>query len=220
MSAETTGPGRRRGLAGWIDGARAARPLVKTSQWALTGGYVRRLNEQLSADLRAGPHESVLELGCGDAPLLGHLSPKRYVGLDFNAASLAAARRRFGARDGTEFVEADLVSDSLVPWRGVDAVVCSAVFHHLSDEQLLRLSTRILEEVGPRRVVCTDGVMTGPFRRALVWLDEGDPSRPKERLYSLLGRDWQVEESWSFDVPLRTVHEFGFELRPLTPTRR
>lgn len=217
MSAETTGPPRRRGPAGLIDGARAARPLVKASQWALTGGYVRRLNGLLAEEVRRGPHEFVLELGCGDAPLLDQLRPRRYTGLDFNAASLAAARRRFGDRAGTEFVEADLLSDSLEPWRGADAVVCSAVFHHLSDEQVAGLASRIRDEIAPQRVICTDGVMTGPFRRALVWLDEGDPSRPKERLYSLLGGAWEVNETWSFDVPLHTVHEFGFELRPLSP---
>jgi SAM-dependent methyltransferase len=189
------------------------RPLVKASQLALTGGYARRLNGQLAADLLRGPHDFVLELGCGDAPWLRYVDPGRYVGLDVNGGWLEAARRRH-RRSAVEFIEADITTASLEPWRGADAVVCSRLFHHLGEAQIADLVARCFEQAQAQRIVCVDGVMTGPFRDALVWLDEGEPSRPKAELYGLLGRHAEVEETWSFDVPFRTVNIFGFELRP------
>jgi SAM-dependent methyltransferase len=211
MSAEITAHGPRPGVAGLVDRARVFRPLVKAGQLAVTGGYVRGLNRRLAADLAAGPHDFVLELGCGDAPLLGHLQPRRYAGLDINRRSLKAARRKHGGED-REFVEADVLTAPLAHWRDADAVVCSAVFHHLGDQQVLDLVERVFEETRADRIVGTDGVMVGPFRRAIVWLDEGEPIRPKEDLFALLGRRAEVLETWSFDVPFGTVHEFGFEL--------
>lgn len=204
---------RRRGLGGLVDRGRGVRPLVKAAQWGLTGGYVRRLNALLAEDIRRGPHELVLELGCGEAPVLGYLDPARYFGIDFNRASIEIARRKHGG-PAAELIEADITSTSLASWRGADAVVCSALFHHLADEQLVELLERIVEEVGPSRIVCTDGVDIGPLRHLIAWLDEGDPSRPKADLYALLEPRFEVRETWTFEVPLRTVHVFGFVLTP------
>lgn len=213
MTAEIAPRRPRRGAAGLVDRARVVRPLVKASQLVLTGGYARRLNGQLADDLRRGPHDFVLELGCGDAPWLRYVEPSRYAGLDLNPGWLDAARRKH-ARDGVEFIQADITTASLEPWRGADAVVFSRVFHHLSEAQIADLVARSFDEVQAQRIICADGVMIGPFRRALVWLDEGEPSRPKAQLYDLLNRHAEVEETWSFDVPFRTVNIFGFELRP------
>ena len=216
MSAETTTAPQRGGLGGVVDRARVVRPLVKAAQLGLTGGYVHRLNRLLADQLTAGAHDFVLELGCGDAPLLRKVHPKRYVGLDFNPGSIKAARRRYGG-SGAEFVEADICSVALDPWRGADAVVCSAVFHHLPDAEVTGLVRRVFEQVGAERMVCTDGVMVGPFRRAITWLDEGEPTRSTHELYELLSGEAEVSEKWSFVVPFRTVSVFGFELTPKRP---
>jgi ubiquinone/menaquinone biosynthesis C-methylase UbiE len=54
------------------------------------------------------PQQTVVDLGCGEGPLLRYILRRdvRYIGVDFSAASIAAARQQFGATTA-EFVEAD-----------------------------------------------------------------------------------------------------------------
>ena len=169
--------------------------------------------ELLAEDVRGGPHGFMLDLGSGRSPLLRHLTPERYVGLDLHPADLAYAERRFG-RPGYEFVEADFMQAPLERWRGADVVTASAVFHHLTDEQVVELVGRVQDQVRPARMVFTDGVTRGPFAGPLTRLDEGEPSRPKDALYELFRPRFDVTETWSYVVPLRTYLYFGFELRP------
>src|SRR5918996_4813670 len=84
------------------------------------------------------------------APLLGHLTPERYVGLDLHPADLAYAERRFG-RPGYEFVEADFMEAPLDRWRGADAVTASAVFPHPTDPQVGELVGRGQDQGQPGR---------------------------------------------------------------------
>lgn len=205
-----------RGVANLLDRGRKVRPLVRFAQTALTGGYVRRMHAAIAADLEQGPHGSILDLGCGDSPLLHSIDPERYVGLDFNPRSLAVARRRYGG-EGREWVEGDVTSHPLDDWRGIDAVVCSALFHHLPDEQITALSERIVTEAAPARIVCADTLMIGALKGVIARLDEGEPVRSKDELYALLEPRFEIEPTWSFEVPLRTAHLWGFVLTPRRP---
>lgn len=200
-------------MADLLERGRKVRPLVRAAQTAVTGGYVRRMHANIADDLQRGPHDSVLDLGGGDAPLLHSIEPPRYVGLDINLQSLAAAERRYGG-EGREFIEADITSAPLDRWRGFDAVVCSAVFHHLPDEEIVRLTDRIADQVAPQRIVCADTLMIGPFKAVMNRLDEGEPSRTKDELYALLEPRFEIEKTWSFEVPFRTAHLWGFILTP------
>jgi hypothetical protein len=93
-------------------------------------------------------------------------------------------------------------------------VTASAVFHHLSDEQVKALVRRVSDQVRPARMVFTESVTRGPLARPLNRLDEGDPSRPREALYDLFRPDFEISDTWSYVVPFRTYLYFGFELRP------
>ncbi len=173
----------------------------------------------LAEDVRGGPHDFMLDLGSGRSPLLRHLTPDRYAGIDLHAGDLSYAERRFG-RPGYEFVEADFLAAPLERWRGADVVTASAVFHHLTADQVRTLVGRIREQVRPGRMVFTDGVAIGPMKRSLVKLDEGEPSRQPEELYGLFRPDFEVIETWSYVVPFRTYLYFGFELRPVGRVER
>lgn len=190
-------------------------PLItRLGQLAASGEWRMRREELLAQDVRRGPHEFMLDLGSGRSPLLEHLTPDRYVGLDLHEADLAYAGRRY-ARPGYEFVQADFLEAPLERWRGADVVTASAVFHHLSDEQVTALIGRLHEQVGPGRMVFTDGVAIGPFKNALIGLDEGEPKRQPEELYRLFPPEFEVVQTWSYVVPFRTYLYFGFELRPV-----
>lgn len=190
-------------------------PLVtRLGQLAASGEWNMRREELLAEDVRRGPHSFLLDLGSGRSPLLQHLRPERYVGLDLNPADLDYARRRFD-RPGYEFVEADFMRAALECWRGADVVTASAVFHHLTDEQVVVLAQRLRDQVRPERMVFTDGVTTGPLKGLLTKLDAGEPSRPRESLYELFRPRFELTETWSYVVPFRTYLYFGFELRPV-----
>jgi SAM-dependent methyltransferase len=189
-------------------------PLItRLGQLAASGEWRMKREELLARDVRQGRHEFMLDLGSGRSPLLEHLAPERYVGLDLHAADLAYASRRY-ARPGYEFVEADFLEAPLERWRGADVVTASAVFHHLTDEQVTALIGRLQEQVAPGRMVFTDGVAIGPFKNALIALDEGEPRRRPAELYRLFPPGLEVVQTWSYVVPLRTYLYFGFELRP------
>ena len=98
-------------------------------------------------------------------------------------------------------------------WAGADVVTASAVFHHLTDEQVVELAGRLQDQVRPTRMVFTDGVTRGPLAGPLTRLDEGEPDRPKDALYDLFRPRFDVSETWSYVVPFRTYLYFGFELR-------
>jgi SAM-dependent methyltransferase len=187
-------------------------PLItRLGQAAASGEWRMRREALLAEDVRRGPHDFMLDLGSGRSPLLRHLAPERYVGLDLHPADLAYARRRFG-RPGYEFVEADFMEAPLEPWRGADVVTASAVFHHLTDEQVVELVGRVQVQVRPGRMVFTDGVATGPLKGMLIGLDEGEPSREPDELYDLFRPAFEVTQTWSYRVPFRTYLYFGFEL--------
>ena len=188
-------------------------PLItRLGQLAASGEWNMKRGGLLAEDIRRGPHEFVLDLGSGRSPLLEEITPRRYVGLDLHPADLEYAERRYG-RHGYEFVEADFMEASLESWAGADVVTASAVFHHLTDEQVVELVGRVQDQVGPGRMVFTDGVTRGPFAGPLTSLDEGEPSRPKDALYELFRPRFEVTETWSYVVPFRTYLYFGFELR-------
>jgi ubiquinone/menaquinone biosynthesis C-methylase UbiE len=75
------------------------------------------------------PQQTVLDLGCGEGPLLRYVRRRdvRYIGVDFSAASLAAARQQFGAT-AAAFVEAD-AGQMPLPDASCDVVLSHMALH-------------------------------------------------------------------------------------------
>jgi ubiquinone/menaquinone biosynthesis C-methylase UbiE len=75
------------------------------------------------------PQQTVLDLGCGEGPLLRYVRrcDVRYIGVDFSAASLTAARQHFGTTDA-EFVEAD-AGQMPLPDASCDVVLSHMALH-------------------------------------------------------------------------------------------
>ena len=100
-----------------------------------------------AAELR--PQQTVLELGCGEGPLLRYLlrSDVRYIGVDFSAASLAAARQQFGAT-AAAFVEAD-AGQMPLPDASCDVVLSHMALHIMTPvEPVLCEVARVLKPHG------------------------------------------------------------------------
>ena len=95
------------------------------------------------------PQQTVVELGCGEGPLLRYLlrSDVRYIGVDFSAASLAAARRQFGAT-AAAFVEAD-AGQMPLPDASCDVVLSHMALHIMTPvEPVLCEVARVLKPHG------------------------------------------------------------------------
>jgi ubiquinone/menaquinone biosynthesis C-methylase UbiE len=80
-----------------------------------------------AAELR--PNQTVLDLGCGEGPLLRYVLRRdvRYIGVDFSAASIEVARQQVGAIDA-EFVEAD-AGQMPLPDASCDVVLSHMALH-------------------------------------------------------------------------------------------
>jgi SAM-dependent methyltransferase len=95
------------------------------------------------------PQQTVLELGCGEGPLLRYVlrSDVRYVGVDFSAASLAAAQQQFRAT-AAAFVEAD-AGQMPLPDASYDVVLSHMALHIMQPlEPVLCEVARVLKPGG------------------------------------------------------------------------
>jgi len=193
--------------------ALANRRLVGAVQFAVTGERVPRRHRLLAEEIARAPHDFVLDLGCGAAPVLRFVAPRRYVGVDDHEPSLAAGRAEH-AGPGREFVRAALDDAPLARWRGADVVLVSSVCHHLPDAAVVELMERIEGEVGPHRILVQDAEPTGPLGPLVEALDDGDHLRSRSALVALLERGFHTRLLWTYDNPLRSFHQFLIELTP------
>jgi ubiquinone/menaquinone biosynthesis C-methylase UbiE len=191
----------------------AVRPLVGLVQFAVTGERVPRRHRLLAEEIAAGPNEFVLDLGCGAAPMLEFVKPRRYAGLDEHRPSLEVATRRF-SRPGYEFLGTGVDEADLSRWRGADVVVASSMTHHLTDEEVVSLIERVFRDVAPDRMLVQDAEATGPLGPLVTALDEGAHLRSPAELIALIrSRGYAVRSLWSYRNPLRSFHQFLLEVR-------
>ncbi|MEW1722943.1 class I SAM-dependent methyltransferase [Streptomyces sp. NPDC093109] len=127
----------------------------RSYDWLSRAAGVGDAHWQLVAQAAIGPRATVLEIGAGTGNVL--LKVKRAapgavaIGLDTNAASLAAAARK-AVEAGVE-LRLDLGDAAHLPYpdAGVDRVLASFVLHHIPDEQ----QPAVLHEI--RRVLKPGG---------------------------------------------------------------
>src|SRR5262249_36963556 len=92
------------------------------------------------------PQQTVLDLDCGEGPLLRSVLQRdvRYIGVDFSAASLAVARQQVGAT-AAEFVEAD-AGQMPLPEASCDVVLSHMALHIMNPlEPVLVEVARVLK---------------------------------------------------------------------------
>jgi SAM-dependent methyltransferase len=192
---------------------REVQPIVRFVQFAVTGEWLPRRHRLLARELERGPHGFVLDLGCGGAPMLRFVEPRRYVGVDEDPPALAAARAAHNRPDW-QFVAGDLASEPLQQWRGADVAVLSSVTHHMDDAAVHGLLARVFAEVAPARVLVQDAEAIGPLGPVVRFLDKGRHLRRRSELRRLIEERYEVRELWLYDNPLRSFRQFLFEVRP------
>lgn len=135
----------------------------------------------------------MLDIGCGPANLLDHLSDVEYIGWEPNPAYVEAARKKFGSR-GT-FHVGYFGEDEAASIEQVDLAIVCAVLHHLDDNQARELFSLLRKVVKPGgRVVTLDCAYRknqNPMARLLVSLDRGQHQRYPESYEKLATNAFQ-----------------------------
>jgi ubiquinone/menaquinone biosynthesis C-methylase UbiE len=147
--------------------------------------------------IRAQPGIKVLDIGCGPAHILEHLSPKvQYWGFDISKQYINFARSRHGSRGhfhSKSFEEGDL---AILP--PMDVAVATGLFHHLDNKtaiELLGLVHRALKPTG--RLVTLDGVFAkgqNPIARWLISKDRGQHVRTGPEYSALFAKFFSNSE--------------------------
>jgi 2-polyprenyl-3-methyl-5-hydroxy-6-metoxy-1,4-benzoquinol methylase len=112
----------------------------------------------------ARPHVArgrILDFGCGVGALAGHVDPARYLGVDLDPASIAAARARHPAHTFLTLEEFEAGG----PWGAFHVIAALALLEHLEDP------AGWLRSMGRRLAPSGEIVLTTP-RPSLRWAHE------------------------------------------------
>jgi SAM-dependent methyltransferase len=148
----------------------------------------------------------ILDLGAGDGRLLARLladRPRaRGTALDFSAAMLAAARRRFEGEGRVEIVEHDL-TEPLPDLGPFDVVVSSMAIHHLEHERKRSLYREVFGLLAPAGVFANFEHVASPTRRL------------HEAFFAAIGEPLENEDpsdrTLDVETQLGWLREIGFE---------
>lgn len=145
----------------------------------------RRWLKRFARDtIRPRPGDTVLDIGCGPAPLLAYLpSAVDYIGFDRNPSYLEQARRRNGSRG--VFILDDVANFAAHALPPADIAVAIGLLHHLDDDLALGLLSATAKALKPGgRLITADPsfhpAMTA-LQRLVVSNDRGLHVRPFER---------------------------------------
>lgn len=123
------------------------------NKW-LGGNTVTLSGIRYLIDKQADPDFTIVDLGCGDGEILRKclsLAGRRdqtfhLEGIDVNEHILEEACSRSKGLDKITFRNADVFSPDFQPW-GTDIFLATLFLHHFSDEEIIKLLTKLLNHV-------------------------------------------------------------------------
>jgi len=140
--------------------------------------------------------QRILDIGCGTAMVLKHLSSCDYVGIDHNPEYINKARENFGTKG--EFHCIDINDAKFKDFGTFDTVLLLGVLHHLNDDEVKQLVKVIPAAMKPTGTLVTfDCALEGgqhPIARLLAKIDRGRYARNTEHYRSLMKPTFTVQE--------------------------
>ena len=119
------------------------------SSFQLVMGADKFRRDFVARFVRPFPGMAILDIGCGPADILEHLSDVEYMGYDISEAYIDRAERTFGQRG--RFFCRELEMDELGRLPQFDVVLAIGLLHHLDDQtavKVTKLAHRALKQGG------------------------------------------------------------------------
>lgn len=146
--------------------------------------------------IRSSINQRILDIGCGTAAVLTHLSGCNYVGIDHNHEYIKKARAHFGAKG--EFHCLDINDAKFKEFGTFDIVLLQGVLHHLNDDEVKQLIAAIPAVLTAKGVLVTFdcALKKGqhPVARLLAKFDRGRHARSPEHYRSLIEPTFTVQQ--------------------------
>jgi SAM-dependent methyltransferase len=146
--------------------------------------------------LQPRPGHRILDIGCGTATVIKHLSGCDYVGIDHNPEYINKARESFGTKG--EFHCIDINDAKFKDFGTFDTVLLLGVLHHLDDDEVKQLVKVIPAAMKPTGTLVTfDCALEKgqhPVARLLAKIDRGRYARNAEHYRSLIEPTFAVQE--------------------------
>jgi SAM-dependent methyltransferase len=164
----------------------------------------RELQKRLAPYLHVLPADrSVIDIGGGTGLVRRLLNTNRYVCLDLELQKL----RRFRSHGGGLAVAGDATA---CPFSSAsfDVVLCTKVFHHLSDAQLRATLAEIHRMLRPGgMLIAADPVRSDRWMSRVLWrLDRGSFPRTAAEIRRSLPAEYRVEDWEQFRLAI--FHDF------------
>lgn len=144
---------------------------------------------------------SVVDLACGTGELRKHISPKNYLGIDFNPDFISHANKIIRLPK-TKFEVGDITKNKIKD--NPDTVFFISAAHHLSDGEIVKLS-QIIKASKTKKFILVDG-RPRVFASLLRYLDGelggGKHFRGPEELVALVESFFTINESGEFSAKL------------------
>lgn len=141
-------------------------------------------------------NQRILDIGCGTATVIEHLSGCDYVGIDHNPEYIKKARENFGTKG--EFHCIDINDAKFKEFGTFDTVLLLGVLHHLNDDEVKQLVSVIPAVMKPAGALVTfDCALEKgqhPVARLLAKIDRGRYARRPEHYRSLIESTFTVQE--------------------------
>lgn len=165
------------------------------------GPFIRKKIAPVLRDLDARAPRRVLDVGCGPGTNTRFFGPQvDYVGVDLSAEYVDYAK----LKHGRPFFVCDVARDPLPPGP-FDVVLINSLMHHLDDDQVASLLSKVKEVLAPGGEVQIVDLILPPrpsLARFLALRDRGDYPRPTEDWQRLFSRHLAVRHYRPFDVGL------------------
>jgi len=162
---------------------------------------------------RVGPERTgrVLDIGCGPGTNARVFRGAEYVGIDINRDYIRLASSRSSGR----FVVGDVTDETIFPDEQFDCVFANSLMHHLDDESVRNLLSRMARLTAPGgKVHVLDLVLPSHASpgRLLARLDRGRFARPVEHWRTLFTEHLRAEhfQPYAFGLPFLPLWEMVY----------
>ena len=155
------------------------------------GNHFKILENKLSKIKK----DSILEIGCGTAPILKVFEPKKYVGVDIEEKFVKLAKATYQNKN-FHFYKGD--GRKIKITQKFDIILFSHTTHHLTDTEITKLLNNIKQREF-KHIVIYDGRPTGILTPILVKLDFGAAKfRDVEDFIPLIGKNYKIIHKETF----------------------